>query len=131
MPTITIQGSVFIVPSPYRTFGQLPRSTQVDVLRSLENVGLTPNGKLVRVWYSSAECDNWRSHRWKENPEFFGCWGLPDMLPESVLAGVDENDEIVLTFGDKELRLTAAQKGYRYRRFGTFEEVFEQVTAES
>jgi hypothetical protein len=123
----TIYGSIFIVPNRASTLEGWPSSTRNSFRKSLSNLGLKPDGKLVQVWYVSDQCDNWTSHLWLENPEFFE--GLPNRLPEHLLEGVKEGDEVVLTFGEKELRLTAAQKNYRYRRAGTFEETFEQVTS--
>ena len=126
----TIYGSIFIVPNRASTLEDwFALSTRDSFRKSLSNLGLKPEGKLVQVWYASGECENWTSHLWPENPEFFGAHGLPNRLPEHLLEGVKEGDEVVLTFGEKELRLTATQKNYRYRRFGTFEEAFERVTS--
>lgn len=123
----TIHGNIFIVPNrASRLEDWLAQSTRESFKISLSNIGLKPEGKLVQVWYTSQDCDNWTSHKWSENPEFFG--GLPRHLPEHLLEGVKEGDEIVLHFGEKELRLTAAQKAHRYARFGTFEETFKQVS---
>ena len=126
----TIYGNIFIVPNRAGNLEDwLAQSTRESFKISLENIGLKPEGKLVQVWYTSQDCDNWTSHHWDSNPEFFGAHGLPTRLPEQVLEGVKEGDEIVLHFGGKELRLTAAQKSHRYARFGTFEETFKQVTS--
>ena len=125
-----IHGNIFIVPNRAHTLEDwlAPESTLDNFQKALSNVGLSPEGKLIQVWYVSDECDNWSSHRWEDHPEFFGSHGLPNHLPEHLLEGVKEGDELVLNFGDKELRLTAAQSDYRYRNFGTFEEAFKQVT---
>jgi hypothetical protein len=126
----TIRGNIFIVPNrACQLEDWFAQSTRDSFRKSLSNLGLKPEGKLVQVWYTSQDCENWTSHRWPENPEFFGAHGLPERLPESLLEGVKEGDEISLHFGEKTLRLTATQKSYRYARFGTFEETFELVTS--
>ncbi len=130
----TIIGNLFIVPNRASSIDNwMAKSTRTSMRRSLANVGLQPSDEpLVQVWYISDDCENWGSAKWDENPEFFGSWGIPTYLPASVLKGVKEGDEITLHWtgdGDRrELRLTAAQNDFRYKRFGSFEEVLEMVT---
>jgi hypothetical protein len=101
-------------------------------------VGLTGDpGLLVQVWYCDETCDNWGSHprhdldNSRRGP-FFGSNGLSDHLPVALFDDKAEGDTITLNYtsqaGDQyRLVLTLNQQGFRYRRFGNFEEVLQRL----
>jgi len=131
---VVVTGDIFIVPNTAPRLGEvLSEFARSAITADLAECGLKPAGRLVEVWYTSPDCGNWTDHVWDLHPEFTGGRedggvSSPGRLPEHVLWGVKEGDEIVLNFSGKELRLTAKQLNYRYRRFGKFEEVFEKLT---
>jgi hypothetical protein len=125
-----VNGTFFIVPNaPFTLADDIAESTKDSILRTFENVGVTveENEKLLEVWYTSSSCDNWTSHPWGENPEFFGSNGLPQHLPQHLLEGIKEGEELTLQWGEKVITVRAAQLGSRYRRFGSFDHVVQRL----
>lgn len=125
-----VSGTFFIVPNmPIALSDDIAESTKDSIRHSLANLGIDVEvgEKLLEVWYTSSSCDNWTSHHWAENPEFFGSNGLPGHLPRHLLENVKEGDVVTLQWGEKMIRVQAAQLEHRYRRFGSFEHVVQRL----
>ena len=108
----TLIGDIFIIPNPAlyvweKLFGGF--MTKLDAVN-------------VQVWISSEDCENWGSHAVQNGPMHIG------YLPLEMLAGVKEGDVIEFEKNGYKYQLTAAQKKYRYKNFGTFEEVLKKIT---
>ena len=84
------------------------------------------NRRLVQIWTCSEDSDNWTDHGCPIDNHVFPGW-----LPSWLIRDMKEGDtiEIDLPKFNAVLRLTAAQLKYRYRRFGTFENVLRQLGA--
>lgn len=131
-----ILGDVFIVPNLAWS-----RSTMTDVeswdrvrasVRSdWEKVGgcsdrysraTHPENRLVQVWTTSEDSENWTDH---------GHAGIdgrfPDRIPSSWLQGLEEGDHLVVVTDKYMFGLTLRQSAYRYRSFGPFEKVLDRV----
>lgn len=125
----------------------------VSVLDNLDranfNPGLTIGEKLVQVWYCNDKCENGVRHypyvtdqdgkRWEIKFE------IGEYFPESFAKRLHEgetgkfNIPVILEYWNEETdeteerkaimmcELTAKQKAYRYRMFGTFEETLQKV----
>ena len=128
--------SIFIVPN----INGKVTSTDLSLAhwnRRLETWGLPqfqPGDIPIQVWVASEDEDNWCDH---------GCpdWvadiiagedrnkriHFPAYLPSYLLAGIEEGEIIKLDIKGGTLRLKAAQKEFRYARFGRFEEAFHRV----
>lgn len=113
------------------------------------NLGLTIGEKMVRVWYCNDKCQNGVRHdpyaidqdgkRWDIKFE------IGEYLPESFAKRFHEgetkkfNIPVNLEYWNEETdeteerkaimmcEITAKQKAYRYRMFGTFEETLQKV----
>lgn len=85
---------------------------------------LNPDEVQVQVWCHGSGSENWADHKVEVNGEleFF-----PGLLPFSLLAGVKEGDTITFEWHGTQVELTARQQGYRYQRFGMFEDVLRDV----
>ena len=81
---------------------------------------------LVQVWICSEESDNWADYRCPIDGEHF-----VQNLPIEIIGKMKEGDivDIDLPKHNAILRLTAKQQGYRYERFGNFEDVLKQLGA--
>ena len=132
--TAIITGSFFIIPNHASIDAEdefLPDYVKRARDTELANVGIMCDAdEMVEVWYLSPGCDNWRSHKWGENPEFFGMGGIPSRLPKALLENIKEGDVLTLQWvgaGEpRTIELRAAQLEYRYA-FGRFEEVLKRV----
>lgn len=80
--------------------------------------------RLVQVWIVSKESKNWADSGCPIDNGYF-----PGNFPDWMLEDVKEGDSIDLPLrtGDV-LVLTARQLNYRYSRFGSFEDVFKDLT---
>jgi len=90
--------------------------------------------KVVQIWTTSEDVDSWNNHGapdpileimgFHEGPRTY----FPEYWPASVFAGLKEGETVTIN-GDKfNITLTTAQTKYRYKRFGTFEDVFDMMT---
>ena len=81
---------------------------------------------LAQVWICSKESDNWADHGCPIDGEHF-----VQNLPVEIIRGMKEGDTIELDLPEHNaiLRLTAKQQGYRYERFGKFEDVLKRLGA--
>lgn len=82
--------------------------------------------RMVQVWIVSEESDNWADHGSPIDGKFF-ISNLPTWMIKDMIEG--DTIEIDLPNHNAVLKLTAAQLKYRYKRFGTFENVLKQLGA--
>ena len=127
--------NIFIVPN----INGKVTSTDLSLAhwnRRLELWGLPqfqPGDIPIQVWVASEEEDNWVDHGCPDYiadeiaPERTKRIHFPAYLPSYLLAGYEEGEIIKLDIKGGVLKLKAAQKEFRYSRFGRFEEVFHRV----
>ena len=134
----TLDGNFFIVPNRLFRYAELRNEDEngnddglfTRKYGNITGLDYQDDDLMVEFWATSPQCENWHCHEWNELGKEEVMGRLPNHLPARLLAGVKEGDEIVLHFRANnaetpysyELRLTAHQLGYRYERFGSFEE---------
>jgi len=134
----TLTGNMFLVPNRLFKFKELKNDDgngNDDGLftrryNNLTGMSYQDDDLMVEFWATNEQCQNWHCHDWSELGEEEIMGRLPNHLPLRVLQNLKEGDEITLHFRannakvpyEYELRLTARQIGFRYERFGAFEE---------
>ena len=113
------------------------------------NPGLTIGEKMVQVWYCNDKCENGVRHYPHVTDQDGKRWDIKfdigEYFPESFAKRLHEgetgkfNIPVTLEYWDEETdeteerkaimicEITAKQKAYRYRMFGTFEETLNKV----
>ena len=113
------------------------------------NPGLTIGEKMVQVWYCNDKCENGVRHYPHVTDQDGKRWDIKfdigEYFPESFAKRLHEgetekfNIPVTLEYWNEETdeteerkaimlcEITAKQKAYRYREFGTFEEVLKRV----
>ena len=113
------------------------------------NPGLTIGEKMVQVWYCNDKCENGVRHYPHVTDQDGKRWDIKfdigEYFPESFAKRLHEgetgkfNIPVTLEYWDEETdeteerkaimlcEITAKQKAYRYRMFGTFEETLKKV----
>lgn len=127
-------GEFFIIPNSASTFSDDANDYwSRDICKEMKRFGFTPQkgDKFIEVWVATPddENSNWSAHRWEfqrmtgiENDRF------PLYLPYKFLKNLEEGDTLELRRNDgRVFRITANQLSYRYRRFGAFEKVLNQL----
>jgi hypothetical protein len=123
-----LTGCMFIIPNHLTRIVEATTTTQKDWERRLKWANIEAHHEedlLVQVWWTSEECDNWRSHNWKSYPELFG--NIPDHLPVTLFAGKKEGDKIAFRLGEIQAEVELRQLGFRYEWAGPFEKVLERL----
>jgi len=145
----TVKGHVFIVPNIAETFKSYPEDSQDWLTQRISRMtGINPKkeDKMLQVWITSKECDNWNDHfggfqvnvlgqnkeywsRINETKEDRLLGYFPRLYPSQIFEGKHEGDKVMLHCPeyDVDIELTCNQLDYRYGKFGRFEEVFGQV----
>ena len=121
-----IIGDMFIVPNMpedilFQINESLP-SMAADYIKRIENLTgkkVDIKESMVQIWVTSPDSDNWTDHGHPELKERFTKY-----LPASVLKDVKEGDVLHFNLENKQIELKANQLGYRYARFGKFEDVY-------
>ena len=129
-----LEGDVFIIPNSLLGPKSVLTQTSKDILcKTNEFFGFDPESPLVQIWATGMDVDNWGSHR---SPKEIGeeaekeirnisgkrAGYFLDYLPAALFEGKKEGDTVTFQIKDTSVSLTLRQKGYRYRRFGSFEE---------
>lgn len=124
-----LTGCMFIIPNgPVSQASQFVSETaRREWARRLSwaNIEVRPEDLLVQVWWSSEDCDNWRSHKWDEWPTLFG--NIPDRLPARIFEGKKEGDKISFRLGDIDAEVELRQLGFRYQWAGPFEQALARL----
>lgn len=126
-----LKGSMFIIPntalSPSSYWGQEAFDELVsDHVNSAAKVldlrthDLSKD-RMVQVWVHSSECENWGDHIHPVIGRF------PSHVPAKWLEGLAEGDTLAIVGHKAKMLIRCQQHGYRYQRFGTFEQVLKQV----
>lgn len=123
MTTTNLHFQIFIVPNSAWTLQE-----GYDWERWAEKCpNVTGAEKMVQLWWfnptDSKGVDNSVCHRGD------GHGIISEYVPASWLEGLNEGESRTLTFRGGDVKVTANQSSYRYRRFGNFEEVLSQVLA--
>lgn len=156
METKEINGKLFIIPNAPTGKSDDMKDEDWNLIReSLDRIlfpyGLEASEEAnVEVWAFSPEVDNWSDH-WSDFYEWLGgenvsiesplseeeCkarWrraisnSFPKYLPVEILRNLKEGDTLTLyRFDGLKVNLKIAQLDGRYRQFGTFEKVLEQL----
>lgn len=89
----------------------------------------------IQIWIADDRKDNWQDHGLphelcsanfdKEGP--FGEYA-PSYIPARLLKDMKEGDTIDISFNGTTVTVTACQLDYRYRSFGSFEEVVAKMS---
>lgn len=84
--------------------------------------------RLVQVWITSPECENWSDH--VNNPVDKEI-RFPGNLPLWMVGNMKEGETIKIDLPEYNatLELTAQQLKYRYKDYGTFDNVLKQLGA--
>ena len=122
-----ITEDMFIIPNmPEDILFQIKESLPEmadNYIKRIENLIGNPvdiKESMVQIWVTSPDSDNWTDNGHPELKERFTKY-----LPASVLKDVKEGDVLHFNLENKQVELKANQLGYRYARFGKFEEVYE------
>lgn len=125
-------GFIFIVPNHTRLVNEYDNK-RMEALVNLFGCGTTE--RLVQIWTHNADGDNWSDHGDPYGREFET--GLrkdlfPNVFPKAFFEGLKEGDVLGLEMEDEDgnihfQNLVLKQQGYRYERFGKFEEVLEKI----
>ena len=126
----TFKADLFIIPnrsSDVAWFTRFWRPLWFQRIEEFLNIKLDePSEKLVEVWVTGPESDNYGAHGFTnskgESTRF------PVSLPASMLAGKREGDQLVIENEHGRFELTCRQRTHRYRNHGTFEDVYDYVT---
>lgn len=125
-----VRGDIFIIPNMPTTLGEGTLFNKMTRPK-LEAVGLknTPADEiLIQVWVTSPECNNWPDHYGAYN-KMLGTEDemFPGYLPSSLFKDKKEGDIVSFENDTTKFELTCTQRNYRYRRFGNFEKVFDDL----
>lgn len=125
----------FIIPNSASEFSAIPDHAKPWYTEPVADFGieLKDDDKMVEIWITGEGEDNISAHGWPDHLR--DALGIPEKrhylrtLPAWVLKELREGDYLTLTAKNgNTIHLTAAQEKYRYRRFGSFEEVYNMVT---
>ena len=151
----TVKGDMFIIPNETGLKNEFEPTYWSGLLRErlarLAGIELKDDDEMVQVWIVSEKCNNWSdtfggfqlvigNHQWQEdgdgdvrskrkNAHVVGYF--PNYIPKRLLEDKKEGDIVELTcpeYGGIKIELTCKQIGYRYSRFGKFEEVLQRVS---
>lgn len=140
MENKVFKGDMFIVPNPIITMGKSIFRGRLELFSKDFQIGEIPDSeKLIQIWVTGSGSDNWGDQGCPWSPErdfeneieedllrFF----FPSRLPMSLVGSMREGDQITLVHKNGfKIVLTAKQSGYRYKDFGTFEEVLKKLAA--
>lgn len=132
----TVKGDIFIIPNekikiekfftPEKEKQQFSKATGYEI---------KDGDEMVQVWVTSESTNNWQCCHggWLEECQLRKEDGFRDLFPGyfpvRVLENLTEGDVLgcVPRGGDVIIELTCKQKGYRYSRFGTFEECLRNL----
>jgi hypothetical protein len=148
-----VKGDVFIIPNVAETFENFHSPEWVkEKLSRLVGIEPQDENKMVEVWITSPEVDNWQcdfagfqrmiglfdseaeevewENRMGREARVLGYF--PQYIPASMFAGKKEGDEITFHCPeyDIDVILTCRQRDYRYASFGNFEDVLRNVLRE-
>lgn len=136
--TNKLQFEAFVIPNRILAWDDMPQYLKDRVYTENERLGIrTDDAKYVQVWVLSEELglDNVTDHGFpKEVCEVLGLdycernYYAPGWIPLSRLLDFKEGD-VLKTVSDNgtAIEIKFAQLPYRYRNFGTLEEVIEQL----
>lgn len=87
--------------------------------------------EFIQLWYHSDDSENWQDHgipedlvpKEKKGEKFY----MPSYLPLEMVKDMKEGDKIILNVLGTDVEFTAQQLGYRYCRFGKFENVMSEL----
>ena len=134
----------FIIPNASVKFEEGMSQSIVARAKRLMDVDIKVGDQLVELWFAPKEKteagDNLASHYWCfqsllgiEEPEDKGAGRMlgyfPQYLPKSLFMGVKEGDKRTFDCPEYEAKIevTFQQQGYRYQRFGNFEDVLSKI----
>lgn len=137
-----VEGFAFIIPNQVTKLEEFSEPEwQMEKLRRLCGIKANYGDRMIQIWVGSVECDNWNSsycgfqkilgmeelnERTRDN-RLVGYF--PQYFPVQIFDKKMEGD--VITFECEEynvtIKLTCKQLGYRYERFGRFEEVYDKL----
>lgn len=140
---------IFIVPNPIDVVkpGSFDETHFLHWLQvKAEKIGLHVNGEkvdfktndpIVQIWWTGSGSENWGAHGLPEEL----CGSAPDAtydeclerdfmidnLPYRLIKDLKEGDTLSVEINGHVVEVVANQLGYRYKRFGTFEEVLSKL----
>lgn len=125
----TVKGIVFIVPNSLRGVKNVFNPEQIEgkVKTISEKTGKEYDPQttvLVEVWAADDQCDNWSCHYKRVDGEEIK---FPTYLPVDLFEGKKEGDTVTFKWGKYDIELTLNQLDYRYRSFGAFEKVLDDL----
>lgn len=153
--TVTINADIFIIPnSPVKIsdfFSPEKQETKIREICNASNIKFEENAKLIECWFTNDNCDNLVDHgshieidgkQW-----YISSGSIESHIPANFFKGLREGDTVDITMPIKvqeykrgvdpddidkmEINLcihaTLNQKSYRYRRFGTFNQVLSDL----
>lgn len=149
----SVVGDIFIIPNIAEKFENFCSPEWIkEGMRRLVGIEPQDEEKMVEVWITSPEVDNWQCNfagfqraiglikdeaeedLWEKEK---GCVArllgyFPQYIPASMFAGKKEGDEINFHCPEYgvDIILTCRQRNYRYASFGNFEDVLRNVLRE-
>ena len=148
-----VKGDVFIIPNTAEIFSNFSSPEwQAEKLSRLVGIKPQDDDRMVEVWITSPEVDNWQDNfagfqkeiglftdenqevEWEmENGSESRLLGyFPKYFPAKVFAGKNEGDKVTFYCPEYDVNvvLTCKQQDYRYASFGNFEDVLRSVLRE-
>ena len=139
-----VKGNIFIIPNKAEKLSRYEPHSKMWLLGQLDFFGIEPekhDDLMIDIWVTSEKEENWGHFGGFQNEanvvfdeddesrknRMLGYF--PSHIPEHVFRGKKEGDIIRLHHKEYgiDIELTCKQQGYRYQRFGTFEQVLEYV----
>ncbi len=143
MKNQVVEGHVFIVPNQVTKLEDFAEPEWLmEKLRRLTGLKVNYEDEVIQVWVVSERCDNWSD----TFAGFQACCGMeefdsktrdqrlmgyfPKYFPVKLFDKKMEGDEISLYCKEYDItiKLICDQLGYRYNRFGRFEDVYARLT---
>ena len=155
--TVTMAADMFVIPNRAATIEDFFQPEEMKKFAQAIKPDYSEDEKMVQVWLVEAgaledenKCDNLCRHNFIVKDENGNEWYShlkEEFIPQGLLEGKKEGDTISVSYpaigtiskcmsktGEKEykyfnvlMEITLRQQGYRYARFGNFEEVLNKV----
>ncbi len=125
-----VQGKVALIPNSASVVSEDDSERRFVIWANELNV--SPYQQWVDVIAFNNECDNWCDGKYLKEfarPKETGRtpW-FPSQLPASLFYDKKEGDIVSFTLFDVTVDLTIAQKEHKYGAYGTFKDIFTEVT---
>ena len=117
---MSLKANIFVIPNSLSTLDRFPGFSQEKIMAKCD--GVLPDDLLVQLWYTGEGVDNWCSHDYGKGGKG---WVVSEFVPARWIKDLKEGETVTWSLPRGEVTVTANQLGYRYKRFGRFEDVVQ------